>query len=646
MKSLWVYLQGGGKKNVLLWVGVLCAVVWGLYGRALFFGYVWDDSILFLDKTDLLNSSISWKVLSEPVLPGTSYLRPLVFLSFFVEFQIFGQSPFVSHAVNIAIFNLNVLLVFWLGSTLARHTERKYGLFLAFLAALFYAMHPALIESTVWASGRFDLLTTFFILAGLVVYLADIKSTVLRAFLLCLCMAGALLSKELGIVFPVLLLCLWLAKECDCSTQRGGALLVQALFRNGWMLVALIITAFGYLVVRKHSAGGIYHSPVGLSYIADVVLGQRLPLETLKFYLLQSFLPFQSINVSHPLNEVFERSVYVLLAGQMVVLILVLTVIYQALYRRSAAAWMFFAYLVCLLPVLHIIPLTIGENLGHERFLTAPLAFLALALVFVRYDRVLSKVGLSGAPLLRVGLVAGLLWLGMAGFTIYSILPMWTSDASLWAWAYKTHPESKYARYNYLYGALRGGYVELLDEEVSRLQKKYGGLEVPEQILYAHRLISAGDSEGLNYLEGVLQVLPRFHDAENGRVALNDFKHLSSMQIGGAYAVYAEGLLMLRGDAERALKYNKIAEWYLATGEVIPLMYQRSAILYALGDYGQAARIYQDQEGLHYYMSQAVKKDMKRLVEGFCKEKGFPSDPCGELRERGVISKESEARQG
>ncbi|MCW8416183.1 hypothetical protein, partial [Pseudomonas paraeruginosa] len=73
--------------------------LWGLYGRALGFDYVWDDSLLFLDKTDLLNLPLSWKLLAEPVLPGTSYLRPLVFLTFYVEFHAFGQSALISYAV-------------------------------------------------------------------------------------------------------------------------------------------------------------------------------------------------------------------------------------------------------------------------------------------------------------------------------------------------------------------------------------------------------------------------------------------------------------------------------------------------------------------------------------------------------------------
>jgi len=78
-----------------------------LYQDALSFGYVWDDTLLFVEKISLLNEPLSWGLLVEPVLPGTTYMRPLVFLTFYIEFAVFGQTPEVSHLINIFLLFLN-----------------------------------------------------------------------------------------------------------------------------------------------------------------------------------------------------------------------------------------------------------------------------------------------------------------------------------------------------------------------------------------------------------------------------------------------------------------------------------------------------------------------------------------------------------
>ncbi|HBN8236501.1 TPA: hypothetical protein L3677_005848 [Pseudomonas aeruginosa] len=610
--------------------------LWGLYGRALGFDYVWDDSLLFLDKTDLLNLPLSWKLLAEPVLPGTSYLRPLVFLTFYVEFHAFGQSALVSHAVNLIIFNFNAILVFWVCRRIAFLLERSLPELLGFLAAMLYVIHPALVESSVWVSGRFDLMVTTFLLLGVGIFLAEIKSGLFRVLLLSACMMAALLSKELGVVFPALILCVWMALNCSAE-PIGRGLFFAACSKNFTVLFGLVLTVLFYFVVREFSAGGFYHSPLTTEYAKDAILYQRLPLEALKFYLLQSFLPFYSISPLHPVSEYQEGGVLLSALGQLCTLLLLLGVGYMAAYRRSVAAWLAIAYLVCLLPVVHIIPMTIGGNLGHERFLTAPLAFLAMSVVLVRYDLFFSCLRLARPAYLRVLTFATFVWLVAAGFTVNGILPMWSSEVSLWTWAYKDHPDFQYARYNYLYGASRFYRYDLVDKEVERLQRERGGLEVSEQLLYANRLIRTGDAEGMKYLEGVIYAFPKFHEEKDGRSAMKNFTLLTSMQMGGAYADYANALMIFKGDAEKALKYSVIAEWYLGKGELIPLMYQRSAIFYALGEYSRAERIYNEQERYRYYMKSGMRYNFSSLLKGFCKASSYKKESCGEMIRRGII---------
>src|SRR5690606_9896601 len=118
-----------------------------MYLQTLGFEYVWDDPLLFLDKTALVNEPLSWQLLVEPVLPGTSYMRPLVFLTLYAEFNLLGQSPMISHAVNLFIFVFDVLLVFMVGKRVIESVGLSSPVLRSWIAAILYVLHPALVES-------------------------------------------------------------------------------------------------------------------------------------------------------------------------------------------------------------------------------------------------------------------------------------------------------------------------------------------------------------------------------------------------------------------------------------------------------------------------------------------------------------------
>ena len=98
MSNEWYYKK---KAAILL----LLALTWCLYAQSLGFAYVWDDGVIFLDKNDLMTQPLSWGLISQPVLEGTTYFRPVIFLTWFIEFHIFGQNPVISHAINLLLFS-------------------------------------------------------------------------------------------------------------------------------------------------------------------------------------------------------------------------------------------------------------------------------------------------------------------------------------------------------------------------------------------------------------------------------------------------------------------------------------------------------------------------------------------------------------
>lgn len=624
-------------------VVILLAVV--LYARVLSFGYVSDDILLFLNKSALMNEPLSWGLLTEPVLPGSSYMRPLVFLTLYTEFHLFGQDPAISHAVNLLLFIINALLVFTLCRRIAQLTGREQSTNLALLAAVIYVLHPALVESTAWISGRFDIMVTLFMLMGCVTYLAPAIKPWQRTSLICILMLLALLSKELGIVLPGILLCLWTACNASPDQEKPRQTLLRALRSNSELLLALAATVAVYAALRAQAMHQIYHSTLTIGYLKGALVDNLLPLEALKFYVAQTLIPFHNINPLHPTSELQPFAPTALL-GSMLAAAGMIFMLAWALLKRSSASWVFVAGLLCLLPVMHFVPLGIGGNIGHNRFMTAPLAFWSTSLALIRYDQLLPHLRLSARGLKRILLVGGTGWAVLAMLTTYSVMPFWKSELRLWNWAYHAHPTFDYARNNYLYGAMYEKRYDLVEAEILKEQKLHHGLNVADQILYADLLIRTGNPEGLNYLEGIIYALPKFHENPENRAAADQFV-LSAMQMGGVYSDYAIGMMQFKGDAQTALKYNRIAEWYLQSAERQPIYYQRIAILYALGSPHEAEKLLQQQESSYYFNKAALQADTVRLLQKYCSVREANEKACQNIANDSLFKKlESDASAG
>lgn len=623
-----------GHRAVLAPLSILLLAM-ALYAQSLSYGYVWDDTPLFVDKTALANEPLSWALLSEPVLPGTSYFRPLIILSMFAEFHLFGQQPAVSHAVNVGIFLINALLVYLLALQLVRKLALPGPELRAWLAAILYVVHPALVESAAWVSGRFDLMVTTFMLLGLYVSMLAMRPLT-RLLLVCLAMMAGLLSKELAVVMPALVLCLWLAVH-GREYRSPLVAMQQAFVHNSLLLAGMLCTFAVYMVLRIDAVGEVYHVKLTGEHIKMVWIERRMPLEALKFYLGHTFLPFSDISPMHPAGNIDFDS----LSGRVGAWLVGLSVIVLfgwALLRRTAASWLLVAWLACITPVLHLVPLGVLDNVGHDRFLTSALAFWALAMVVMPYQKV---PGFMQEQTRRLVLrMSAVVWIGFALLTTLSVMPMWASELRFWHWVYQSHADSVVVRYNYLYSTLYENRQDIFLKEINGYLQSGKGLEVGEQLLYAKYLIGQGDREGKKYTEGVLYALPAFHDMPDGRYHADNF-YLTSLQMAGAYGDYANALMVFDGDAEQALRYNRIAEWYMREGEKIPVLYQRAAILYALDDFDGAQAIVNDLEGLYHARKDKQKQTMNQLLQLYCEVHQFNTASCSKMLARKMVVKVS-----
>lgn len=422
--------------------------------------YVWDDRFLIVNNPTIRQVEHFFAAILRPIMPGTTYFRPLVLASFVAEFRIFGAHPWISHAVNLGLHLLNTGLVMAIAYGLARRLDRRVA---AAVAGLIYGLHPALVEPVTWVAGRFDLLVTSSSLLALWsgLYLSGWRRNVATAcFFLLACF-----SKEMAVTVPVLLLLL-LGIRASSDGRRVD--LRDLVFHNRHigLWLALALAGCLYLCIRLALFPHVLHANEEvLAELPSRLSRISLVGHTLLLYVRMIVLPFTDLNPMHPFFAEQMANAPYLVTGLIVVVAAIAYGVAMAVWRRPVV-WYVGAVIVALMPVLNIVPLTIGDNLGHERFLTLPLVFVALLVAHLG-GLVLARLPSPRAPHLLTFVV--LLWSAVAAANVRVTVPLWRTDLTLWSWAYAKHPDVVFVQASLIAAALSQGETARASEVVERI---------------------------------------------------------------------------------------------------------------------------------------------------------------------------------
>ncbi|MFT5997556.1 MAG: tetratricopeptide (TPR) repeat protein [Neolewinella sp.] len=210
-KTTWVHsfdeMIAENKWLAYVW---LAGVTFLVYHQVLGHDFVnFDDSKLIYNNPIVTQPELAIKEIFTWGLFG-GYYKPLAFLSWRIDYQLFGANPTVFHFNNLLLHFFNVVLVYRIGVALMGQfnlDKNKIQLGAILLATLF-AVHPLHVESVAWAVERKDVLFSFFFLAGWLVYLQYLKNgKSLLLVAVALLYLASMLSKSMGItLLPVLLL--------------------------------------------------------------------------------------------------------------------------------------------------------------------------------------------------------------------------------------------------------------------------------------------------------------------------------------------------------------------------------------------------------------------------------------------------------
>ncbi|MBI5819255.1 MAG: tetratricopeptide repeat protein [Verrucomicrobia bacterium] len=170
-------------------IGILVATGVLLYGYTLPFPFIFDDHVYLVDNPLVKDahsfvyngdfvafSTYSRRLGLDPDLSTNFILRPVTYLTFYINYVIDGMKPRGFRAVNIAIHCANAALLFMILLHLLRASRKSGSLtavsegFISFTAALFFLVHPLQTESVTYVVQRFTSLAVLFYLFVILTY--------------------------------------------------------------------------------------------------------------------------------------------------------------------------------------------------------------------------------------------------------------------------------------------------------------------------------------------------------------------------------------------------------------------------------------------------------------------------------------------
>ncbi|MFW5822311.1 MAG: tetratricopeptide repeat protein [Tangfeifania sp.] len=192
-------------RNSLLILLILTAICYSPVVKNEFVTF--DDGVLIHNNPIITDDGVSVKEIFQSK-DFTPHYKPLVFLTWRAEYQLFGENPLPFLLNNLLLHLLNTVLLFLIGLKLfpLLKTDIQNTRLFSFIIALLFAIHPIHVESVAWATERKDVLYSFFFLLGWLLYFRFLEEK--KTYLLVLSVVSyalVLLSKSMGITLIALI---------------------------------------------------------------------------------------------------------------------------------------------------------------------------------------------------------------------------------------------------------------------------------------------------------------------------------------------------------------------------------------------------------------------------------------------------------
>jgi len=154
------------KEKVMGWnLFLLIFLSMGIYVNTLWNPFVWDDVVYVSTNAHFEDSRYIPEYFTASFCRGAAkdcpFYRPMVSLSYLMDYWIWGKNPFGYHLSNILIHMVVVMLFYIVSMRLFRKPV------VSMVGALIFAAHPVHVESVAMVAARTDPLTSIFLLLSL-----------------------------------------------------------------------------------------------------------------------------------------------------------------------------------------------------------------------------------------------------------------------------------------------------------------------------------------------------------------------------------------------------------------------------------------------------------------------------------------------
>ncbi len=364
-----------------LWIlpGTLAIAV---YFNTLFYGFVWDDIYLIIEDHTIKSVEYLGVIFTHDFFGHQEddlvygYFRPLVTLSYALDYAIWQANPFGFHLTNVLLHALSSMLV----AVVLLKMSFSRGVALA--SALIFAVHPLHSENCAWISGRTDIVAFLLTLLAMLAHLRRLQDGPGRRAILFkiaapLAFGAALIAKEMAIVLIV-----WLPAMEIIGYRRDWKRSFHSLTPYLAMLAVYLLWRFIVVEVR---------TPFQLPGIGLFETVMSAPWTTTR-YLFALILPIdQSAYIQNPYIRSFSD--YRLYIGVAVISTLAFAV-FRLRKQSPLAVCLSVMLALSFLPILNFVRAAGPEDMGDmmaERFLYFP-SFPFIALVAFGMERLLTRV--------------------------------------------------------------------------------------------------------------------------------------------------------------------------------------------------------------------------------------------------------------
>ena len=195
---------GASSKRTATAAALVAILAIAAYAGTLGHGFALDDGPEVVDNAHVRSlagvatvfTTSSWAGAGDASVP---MYRPLTTLSYTVNYALGGLDPFGFHLANVLLHAAVCVLVLLLGLRVG------LGLPAASVAAALFAVMPVHVEAVANVAGRKDLLVAVFSIGAILAHSRAMRRGGFALALAPLLVAGALLSKEAGLVLVGLL---------------------------------------------------------------------------------------------------------------------------------------------------------------------------------------------------------------------------------------------------------------------------------------------------------------------------------------------------------------------------------------------------------------------------------------------------------